>query len=66
MFKFYFRRVVAGIIVIPMVALMYVVGVALLIAYGATPSFSADAAWATGLLLGVATEVGLVLAKVVK
>lgn len=66
MFKFYVRRVVAGVIIIPMVALLYVVGVAVLIGLGATPSFSVDDAWATGLALGVVAEVLVVTSKVTK
>lgn len=64
--KFYFRRALAGVIVVPMVALMYVVGVAVLIAFGATPTFSVDDAWATGLMLGIVTECVLLFSKVSK
>lgn len=49
--KFYIRRAVAGIILMPVVAFAYVVVCAFLIGAGAGASFTVAEAWTNGLLL---------------
>ena len=55
--KFVIRRAVAGLIAVPVVAGLYVFGVAVLIGLGAGASFGIEQAWANGLVLGFASAV---------
>lgn len=50
--KFYFRRALASIVLTPLVAVIYVLGCALLIGAGAGASFTAYEAFANGLIFG--------------
>jgi hypothetical protein len=50
--KYVIRRLVAGIVITPLVALVWLIGIALLIGAGAEPTSSATQVWITGLWLG--------------
>jgi len=55
--KYVIRRLVAGIIITPLVALVWLFGIALLIGAGAEPTATANQVWLDGLWLGVAVSV---------
>jgi len=55
--KYVIRRAVAGIIITPLVALLWLIGIAMLIGMGAEPTASASQVWIDGLWLGVAVSV---------
>ena len=50
--KYVIRRAVLGIVITPLVALVWLIGIATLIALGAEPTTSATQVWITGLWLG--------------
>jgi hypothetical protein len=50
--KFVFRRLLAGIVIVPLVALAYFVFYALLVGLGADPTATPSEVWANGLWLG--------------
>lgn len=51
--KFVFRRLLAGIVIVPLVALAYFVFYALLVGLGADPTATPSEVWANGLMFGV-------------
>jgi hypothetical protein len=55
--KFVIRRAVAGVVAVPVIAGVYVLGMAGLIGLGAGVSFSIEQAWSNGLVLGFASAV---------
>jgi hypothetical protein len=55
--KYVIRRAVAGIVITPLVALVWLIGIAVLIGMGAEPTASAGQVWLDGLWLGVAVSV---------
>lgn len=55
--KFVIRRAVASIVLVPAVAVLYVVACAVLIGAGAGASFTVGEAWNNGLLFGVLVAV---------
>jgi len=50
--KYVFRRLLAGVVITPLVALLWVFGIALLIGAGAEPHASIGQVWVDGLWLG--------------
>ena len=50
--KYVIRRAVLGVIITPLVALIWLVGIAVLIGLGAEPTASASQVWYDGLWLG--------------
>jgi hypothetical protein len=50
--KYVFRRLLAGVVITPLVALLWVFGIALLIGAGAEPHAPASEVWIHGLWLG--------------
>ena len=50
--KYVFRRLLVGIVITPLVALGWLVGIALLIGAGAEPHATASQVWVDGLWLG--------------
>jgi len=61
--KFIIRRAIVGIIAIPLVAGVYTLGYALLIALGAQPNNSLEGVWNIGLQIGVSTAVIFAFAR---
>jgi hypothetical protein len=55
--KYVIRRAVVGIVITPLVALVWLFGIALLIGAGAEPTATANQVWLDGLWLGVAVSV---------
>jgi hypothetical protein len=55
--KYVIRRAVAGVVAVPVIAGVYVLGMAGLIGLGAGVSFSIEQAWSNGLVLGFASAV---------
>jgi hypothetical protein len=55
--KYVIRRAVAGVVAVPVIAGVYVLGMAGLIGLGAGGSFSIEQAWSNGLVLGFASAV---------
>jgi hypothetical protein len=55
--KYVIRRLVAGIVITPLVAVVWLFGIALLIGAGAEPTATANQVWLDGLWLGVAVSV---------
>jgi hypothetical protein len=55
--KYVIRRAVLGIVITPLVALVWLIGIAVLIGMGAEPTASASQVWVDGLWLGVAVSV---------
>jgi len=55
--KYVIRRAVLGIVITPLVALVWLIGIAMLIGMGAEPTASASQVWVDGLWLGVAVSV---------
>jgi hypothetical protein len=51
--KYAFRRLLAGVVITPLVAIAYLVGYALLVGAGAEPTSNASEVWTNGLVLGV-------------
>jgi hypothetical protein len=51
--KYAFRRLLAGIVIVPVVAIAYLFGYAMLVGLGAEPTASASEVWSLGLLFGV-------------
>lgn len=51
--KYVFRRLLAGVVIAPLVAVVYLVGYALLVGAGAEPTSNASEVWTNGLVLGV-------------
>jgi hypothetical protein len=59
--KYVFRRLLAGIVITPLVALLWLVGMALLIGAGAEPHATASEVWLHGLWLGGAVSVAFAI-----
>ncbi len=55
--KYVIRRAVLGIVITPLVALVWLIGIATLVGMGAEPTASASQVWVDGLWLGVAVSV---------
>ena len=55
--KYVIRRAVVGVLATPLIAMAWVLFVAVLVAFGAPPSLSVNQVWNDGLLLGVITAV---------
>jgi hypothetical protein len=53
--KYLVRRAVVGLVASPVIAGIYVAGVAVLVGLGAGASFSVEQAWSNGLVLGFAS-----------
>jgi hypothetical protein len=50
--KYVIRRAVLGVVITPLVAVVWLFGIALLIGMGAEPTASASQVWVDGLWLG--------------
>lgn len=50
--KYAFRRLLAGIVIVPLVAVIYFVGCVMLIGLGAEPHGTPSEVWALGLMFG--------------
>jgi hypothetical protein len=59
--KYVIRRAVLGVIITPLVALIWLVGIAVLIGLGAEPTASASQVWIDGLWLGGVVSVWFAL-----
>lgn len=59
--KFVIRRAVAGVVIAPLVAGLYVLATAVLIGLGAGRSFTVETAWANGWSLGLLSAVAFVV-----
>jgi hypothetical protein len=59
--KYVFRRLLVGVVITPLVALGWLVGMALLIGAGAEPHATASEIWLHGLWLGGAVSVAFAL-----
>ena len=59
--KYVFRRLVAGVVITPLVALGWLLAIALLIGAGAEPTATASQVWLDGLWLGVVVSVWFAL-----
>jgi cyanate permease len=59
--KFVIRRAVAGVVIAPLVAGLYVVAVGLLIGLGAGRSVSIETAWSNGWVFGLLSAVAFVV-----
>jgi ABC-type sulfate transport system permease component len=64
--RFVIRRAVAGVVIAPVVAGLYVVGVALLVGLGATASVDSGEAWGIGWLYGIASALVFVVFPLVE
>ena len=59
--KYTFRRLLAGIVIVPVVAMLYTLLVALLYAMGAGWSGGVVVAWNNGLMIGVMATLAFAL-----
>jgi hypothetical protein len=59
--KYVIRRAVLGIVITPLVALCWLIGIALLIGMGAEPTASATQVWEDGLWLGAFVSLAFAL-----
>lgn len=59
--KYTFRRLLAGIVIVPAVALAYTLLVAMLYAMGAGWSGGVASAWSNGLMIGVVATLAFAL-----
>jgi hypothetical protein len=62
--KYVFRRLLAGIVITPLVALAYLVGYALLVGAGATASSTANEVWSNGLVFGAVLSLVFALSAI--
>lgn len=51
--KYAFRRLLAGIVIVPFMAVVYFVGYAMLVGLGAEPTATPSEVWNNGLVIGV-------------
>jgi small neutral amino acid transporter SnatA (MarC family) len=61
--KFIIRRAIVGIVAIPLVAGVYTLGYALLLALGAQPNNSVEGVWSIGLQIGITVAIAFTFAK---
>ena len=59
--KYVIRRLMVGVVITPLVALVWLVGIAVLIGLGAEPTASASQVWTDGLWLGGVVSVWFAL-----
>lgn len=55
--KYVIRRAIASVVVAPVIATAYVLGYAVLVGLGATPSVNVSDAWNNGWLIAVAVGI---------
>jgi hypothetical protein len=59
--KYVIRRLLVGIVITPLVALGWLIGIALLIGAGAEPHATASEVWVDGLWLGAIASVAFAI-----
>jgi hypothetical protein len=62
--KYVFRRLLAGIVITPLVAVAYLVGYSLLVGAGATAGSTASEVWSNGLVFGAMVSLAFAVSAI--